>query len=67
MPYEVVDLGKGKCKIIDKDTGNVHSGVMSRDDAEAQVRLLHKVESDTKPRTTKDVMGSRPAAEGSKD
>lgn len=62
MPYRIEELDSGKFKVVNKESGNVHSKATSRSNAEAQVRLLHGVEHGMKPRTTKQVIGSRPTA-----
>ena len=62
MPYAIEKLDSGKFKVVNKESGNVHSKATSRASAEAQVRLLHGVEHGMKPRTTKQAIGSRPTA-----
>ena len=60
MPYAIRSAGGGKYKVVNKETGNVHSKATTRANAEAQVRLLHGVEHGMKPRTTREVMGTMP-------
>ena len=62
MPYEKVSLGGGKFKVVNKESGNVHSKSTSSANADKQIRLLHGVEHGMVPRTTRKTMGSRPTA-----
>ena len=62
MPYAIRSAGGGKVKVVNTETGNVHSKATTRANAEAQVRLLHGVEHGMRPRTTKEVIGTMPSA-----
>lgn len=62
MPYERVSLGSGKYKVVNKESGAVHSKATSKGNADAQIRLLHGVEHGMKPRTTRQVIGDHPSA-----
>ena len=57
MPYDVQAVGDGRYKVVNTDTGNVHSKGTTRANAEAQVRLLRDAEHGTKPRTTREAAG----------
>lgn len=61
MPYRIEAVGDtGKFKVVNKESGNVHSKATTKAKAEDQVRLLHGVEHGMKPRTTKEVAGKNP-------
>lgn len=60
MPYKIESVGGGRYKVVNVETGNVHSKATTKANAEAQVRLLHGVEHGMKPRTTREVMGTMP-------
>jgi len=62
MPYAIRSLGGGKYKVVNKETGNVHSKATSKANAQSQVRLLQGVEHGMKPRTTRQVIGDHPSA-----
>ena len=62
MPYSIQDAGGGKFKVVNRESGNVHSKATTKAKAEAQVRLLHGVEHGMKPRTTRQVIGKSPGA-----
>ena len=61
MPYAIRSLGGGKYKVVNKETGNVHSKATSKANAQSQVRLLQGVEHGMKPRTTRQVIGDHPS------
>jgi hypothetical protein len=44
MPYEVIRIGPGKYKVINKDTGKVHAKGTSKKNADAQVRIMMQAE-----------------------
>mgnify|MGYP000421200264 FL=1 len=44
MPYKIESVGGGRYKVVNVETGNVHSKATTKANAEAQVRLLHGVE-----------------------
>ncbi len=62
MPYKRVSLGGGKYKVVNKESGAVHSKATSKANADSQIRLLHGVEHGMKPRTTRQVIGDHPSA-----
>ena len=62
MPYKKVSLGGGRFKVVNRETGNVHSKATTEAKADSQLRLLHGVEHGMKPRTTKSVIGKNPGA-----
>ena len=57
MPYEIRSAGGGKFKVVNTETGTVHSKATTKGNAQAQVRLLHGVEHGMKPRTTREAIG----------
>ena len=50
MPYEISKNSDGTYKVINSATGKVHMESGTKEDAEAQVRLLHGVDHGMKPR-----------------
>ena len=65
MPYAVRSAGGGKFKVINTETGAVHSKATTKANADAQFRLLEGIEHGSlKPRTTREVMGSNPPVQG---
>ena len=66
MTYKRVSLSGDKYKVVEDATGNVLSGAISESAADELIESLFKAEQVSEPRTTKAVMGSKPAAEGDK-
>ena len=64
MPYAVEPVGDGRYKVVNKETGNVHSKGTTKAAAESQVRLLHGVEHGMRPRTTREAIGTQPSVRG---
>lgn len=50
MPYRVSKNDDGSYRVENSETGEVHSKHTTKENAEAQVRLLHGVEHGMKPR-----------------
>jgi hypothetical protein len=48
MPYEMKKVD-GKYKVVNKETGKVHAKATSKKKAQAQMRLLHGVDTGWKP------------------
>lgn len=57
MPYAIRSAGEGRYKVVNTETGAVHSKATTKPKAEAQVRLLRGVEHGMRPRTTRQAMG----------
>lgn len=50
MPYQIRKNDDGTYRVVNEDTGDVKAKSTTKEDAEAQVRLLHGVEHGMKPR-----------------
>lgn len=50
MPYQIVGTGKGRYKVVNKETGAVKAKNTTKSKAQKQVRFLNMIEHGGRPR-----------------